>query len=374
MNASSLPTSADDLTVDVLNTVLRQQNPTARLDGYTVVESHLYGSGQASTAGRVVIEPHYGAGSPMDLPRRIVVKLARTDEEVCFGGEHQVRGLYANEVNVYLRLQPHRFLEAPRALGGHYDPRSQTFMLMLEDLRDRGARFPNVTVDITLDHVRRLLEVLALLHARHWNSPALDRELSWTESHLHGEIHALFNNPARVPAAIDHLTQTIQFKREMVQRLGTTTAQLYDDMRRVQQHQARLPQTIVHGDCHLANTYVLPDGRVGLLDWQLSCRGHAIHDVAYIIATALSVEARRTHERKLLAYYLECLRAAGVATAPDFDALWHEYRLAMVWCVYIGWLTTNTTNYGWEIAVMNHLRVMTAYEDLGTRDLCAAMR
>jgi hypothetical protein len=41
----------------------------------------------------------------------------------------------------------------------------------------------------------------------------------------------------------------------------------------------------------------------------------------------------------------------------------------MIWGVYIGWLTTPVVNYGWEINVMNHLRLTTAYEDLDTAKL-----
>ena len=45
----------------------------------------------------------------------------------------------------------------------------------------------------------------------------------------------------------------------------------------------------------------------------------------------------------------------------------------MIWGVYIGWLTTPVVNYGWEINVVNHLRLMTAYEDLDTASLLAEL-
>jgi hypothetical protein len=374
MTTASLPTSADALGPDDLNPLLAAQVPGARLDAFTVVESHVYGSGLASTAGRIVIEPRWTAGSPAELPRRVVVKVARTDDEVRVDGEQTIRGLYANEVAIYTRLDPHRFLEAPRCLGGRYDPRSQTFLLLLEDLRERGATFANVTLETSLARMHCLLDLLATLHARFWDGPRLRDELSWMETHLRGELHDLFNTPGRVPAMIEHLTRTLQFKREMVERLGTTTQRLFEDMQHVQRHQATLPQTVVHGDCHIGNTYILPGDRAGLLDWQLACRGHAVHDVAYVVASGLSVAMRRQHERELLGYYRERLRAHGVADPPSLDALWLEYRRTLVWCVYVGWLTTTVANYGWEICVVNHLRVMTAYEDLETRALVAAMR
>ena len=59
-------------------------------------------------------------------------------------------------------------------------------------------------------------------------------------------------------------------------------------------------------------------------------RGHHMHDVNYFITTSLSIENRRNHERELLAYYLDRLAQAGVATVPSFEESWLEYR--RTWC------------------------------------------
>jgi aminoglycoside phosphotransferase (APT) family kinase protein len=152
----------------------------------------------------------------------------------------------------------------------------------------------------------------------------------------------------------------------MVQRLRSSPSELARLTAVVQQHQSTLPQTVVHGDTHIGNTYRLADGTVGLVDWQLSVRGFGMHDLCYLLATSLSVEDRRNHERELIAYYSERLREGGVVDGPSLDSLWTEYRRAAVWGVYIGWLTTPVINYGWEITVANLLRVTTAVEDLDT--------
>src|SRR4051812_44556978 len=34
------------------------------------------------------------------------------------------------------------------------------------------------------------------------------------------------------------------------------------------------PHTLLHGDAHIGNTYVLPDDTVGFLDWQVLRRGN----------------------------------------------------------------------------------------------------
>ena len=61
----------------------------------------------------------------------------------------------------------------------------------------------------------------------------------------------------------------------------------------------------------------------------------------------------------------------GVAEAPSLEDLWLEYRRAAVWGVYIGWLTTPIMNYGWDICVNNHIRLLTAYQDLECREALA---
>lgn len=254
-------------------------------------------------------------------------------------------------------------------LGGAYDPETNAMLLILEDLRDHGATFASVTVPTSLARMRSILDQLAVLHARYWNSPKLGRELAWMEAHTRGRLHDQFNNPAVVPRFIADQIEREQFKKEMVERLGLTADGLFRQFQKVQQHQAKLGQTVCHGDAHIGNTYILPGERAGLLDWQLASRGFAIHDVSYAMATALSVGQRRAAERDLLAYYRERLLASGCHEAPPLEDLWREYRMAMVWGVYIGWLTTPVINYGWEVSVIAHLRTMTAYEDLGAGKL-----
>ena len=353
---------ADELDLELLNAVIRTRYPAVAIAGFDLLESRQYGEQMVSTSGRAILNLHYAAGSPGDLPERVVCKLA-------LGAESVMAAFYENEVQVYTRLRPELLIEAPRALGALYDPQSALFVLMLEDLSARGARFPNVTQPVALSAVETLVDTLAVLHASHWQSPRFSSDLSWLQSHMHGRVAYLMNELA--PPLIQHEIDTQAFKRELVQRLGTTGPQLLDGVRRVQRHQARLAQTLLHGDAHLGNTYLLPNGVAGLLDWQLCVRGYCMHDVSYLIATSLPIAQRRELERPLLHRYRERLIERGVHAPPSSDEIWNEYRRALVWGVYIGWLTTPVANYGWEINVVNHLRLTTAYEDLDTARLVA---
>ncbi|MEW9856594.1 phosphotransferase [Novosphingobium sp. M1R2S20] len=371
MMETTLPTHADDLTLGVLNKVICAETPDARLSDFSVVASHVWGDGNASSAGRIIIRPVY-VHADASLPDHLVLKVARAAPEepnkpLAIAGAGGA--LYENEVAVYRRLRPATFLEAPMTLGGAYDPSSNALLLVMEDLRDRDATFASVTVPTSLERMRSILDQLAVLHARYWQSAELTAGLSWMEKHTSGRLHQQFNNPAVVPRFIADQVEREQFKKEMVERLGTSPDGLFRRFQSVQRHQTGLPQTVCHGDTHIGNTYILPGEKAGLLDWQLASQGFCIHDVSYVIATGLSVEQRRTSERELLAYYREQLIANGCKEPPASEELWREYRMAIVWGLYIGWLTTPVVNYGWEVSVLAHLRLTTAYEDLETSRL-----
>ena len=106
------------------------------------------------------------------------------------------------------------------------------------------------------------------------------------------------------------------------------------------------PRTVIHGDTHIGNCYLLPDGSGGLLDWQLMRIANWANDVAYTLMTALDIDERRKGERDLLQVYLEELGRLGVEP-PRWDAAWDLYRKQMVWGI-AAWLVTPTAMYDEE--------------------------
>jgi hypothetical protein len=363
--SNKLPASVEDLTPQLLTSLMAVRFPSTVVEAVDVLQVKAYGEEMVSTSARAILELHYRSGSDPSLPKRVVVKLPR-------GVDNIMAAFYHNEVAFYRDVRGGLEIEAPRVYGAAFDAETAHFALILEDLTTRGARFPNVTQPVELADVEGLLETQAILHAAFWESPRFGGDLASIETHLQGQVATMMNEMA--PGYIQHEIENVSFKRELVQRLRTTGPELLAGVQALQRHQSKLPQTLLHGDSHLGNTYLLPGHRGGLLDWQLSVRGYCLHDVSYLIATSLSIEQRRKHERELLGRYLQRLREHGVRHPPSFDEAWREYCRAMVWGVYIGWLTTPVVNYGWEINVMNHLRLTTAYEDLDTARLVAEIR
>jgi Ecdysteroid kinase-like family len=111
---------------------------------------------------------------------------------------------------------------------------------------------------------------------------------------------------------------------------------LFTALRRAMQIASHGPRTYLHGDLHIANTYLARVGRMGICDWQLELQGSGAHDYAYLIATALEVEDRRAWEPETLHFYLEHLAGAGGEKIP-FAPAWQAYRQATFY-PYFAWV------------------------------------
>lgn len=357
-----IPFSPFDISPELMTGIPHRRYPEAEVTGVEIVKAHEYGEGDVSTSSRATARLTYGDASP-ELPRDIILKLSfdprvdGTDAWFC-----NLTGLFANEVDFYNRIRPELAIEAPLSLGGHFDPQSERYMLAMEDVTKRGARFPSNQDDISLAHVKQIIAAVARLHSQFWQSDRFDGDLSWVETHLEGRVEAHMRSVIPERGIASELEQH-KFKREILERLGTRERELFAGMCANKLHQSKLPQTLLHGDLHIGNTYLMPDGTVGLHDWQLCVKGFALHDVTYIINTALSVSQRRTHERAMLEHYRDCLIANGVTSPPDMDMLWLEHRRAALWTLYIGWLTCPPLSYGWDTLAVALLRVSTAVED-----------
>lgn len=359
MTLKALPASVEKFTPAIINQMLQQFHPDAVVERFDILKAMQYGEGMVSTAARAYLKLHFTAGTGQGLPTSVVLKLAYDLEQL-------PSPLYANEVNFYRHLHSEVPVVVPQTLGAHYDPESRHFALLLEDLREQSVVFPNALSPLSLNQVEQVLESLAKLHANYWQTPRFASDLQWLETHVSGDLADFMNK--LVPHVIQQEIDTNFFKHELVAKMNTSGDELLQGLLAVQQHQSRLPQTLLHGDTHIGNIYLHSEG-IGLLDWQLMVRGYCMHDVNYLITTALPVNLRRKHERNLLRGYLEKLKQFGVKQPPSFDQAWDEYRRTLIWGVYIGWLTTNVANYGWEIQAVNLVRLTTAYDDLGTAEL-----
>ena len=357
------PADLDDLTADVLGAALNDRVPGVVVDHVEIVVAKHAGEGVASTADRVVLDLTYAPDTSGDLPSRLVLK-------TMLASAHAPRAMYESEVRFYREIRDELDIETPRVFASHFDPPTGRFGLLLEDLTARGARFPSALDPVSLAEVRSILANLASLHAGFWDSPRFATELSWVPTPTSGGMFHVFDTIGL--ELIEDQVERHPFKAELIAPLGRTVAQMWGPLWQVQRQHTVAPTTLLHGDPHVGNTYLLAGDRGGLLDWQLMVRGSWAHDLTYLLITALDTEIRRTHQRDLLAEYLDRLAAAGVETVPTSDTAFSQYRAAALCGLVIGWLICPPENYGPEITAANITRMVAAVEDLETFDAIAA--
>jgi hypothetical protein len=292
-----------------------------------------------------------------DVPPSVFVKMAPAATVTRLFAD--LADLGADEVRFYRDLRPGLAIEAPRAHAIGFDPRTKRFVVVLEDLTARGATFGDVLATQASDEVGRVLDVLASLHGQLWQTERLGGggDLSWIRANSTDPVM-----PA-VTLAVRRLGRRLADRDPaLVARGGARILERYSAVARVLDAG---PHTVLHGDPHPGNCYVV-DGRTGLLDWQVVRRGVALRDVAYSMVLALEPEVRARHEHDLLDRYRDSLAAAG---GPQLSAspTWATYR-RMVAYPYVA--TTFTAGLGGlqddEVGLAGLRRSVAAVEDLDT--------
>jgi phosphotransferase family enzyme len=133
---------------------------------------------------------------------------------------------------------------------------------------------------------------------------------------------------------------------------------------------------LVHGDYRLDNLLFAPTGEVAAVDWQTLSLALPARDLAYVVATSLSPEDRRAHERDVVAAYHRALVGYGVTDYP-LELCWDDYVFAMLQvplvatfgCAY----STSRTERGDRMFAAMVARGCAAIRDLGTLDLVAGI-
>jgi len=274
-----------------------------------------------------------------DFPPTVIVK-------GCFEphGKGMI-GLQIAEANYYKWLIPELDVPTVHCFFAQGDPEAGAALIM-EDLDLRGVQCLRATDPMGYELALAFLDVLARLHARWWDDPALadDGELSWVPG---PDTPGLPNHIALL-SDLERTAQRVALPRgSAVSRMFHDGERLVRAFRAMWTNPQKLPHALIHGDPHLANLYVDRVGGPGLLDWTCRRAPWAL-DIAYFIVGNLDIADRRHWEVPLLQHYLAKLAELGIA-APGFDEAWLAYRRWMTWGLCV-WLV-NRTDYHSESAI-----------------------
>jgi len=340
----TIPADLDQITPEWLNGALRASVPDAEVTGVDVLARH------AGTTGRARLGLTYAAGAsgpatvfvklpPFDADQRRLV--ARTD-------------MGRREASFYAGPARDAPLRIPSAYyAAHGEPTE--YVMVLEDLEASGCTFSNRLETHAETHGQDLVESLGRLHARFWNDPRFEDELSWIQPAMRGSYGAKLVAMARerfagdLPPVFDELCGLFIDNYERI-------AEVWDEGER----------TVIHGDTHAGNQFIDGD-HVGLYDWAVISRSPGVRDLAIYLGNSCPAEVRRESEEPWLRRYREVLVESGV-DAPDLGVLFDRYRRTVLYA-WVAATTTAAMGSKWqpiEIGIAGMTRATECCADLDT--------
>jgi aminoglycoside phosphotransferase (APT) family kinase protein len=343
-----VPTRPEDVTADWLTSFLAPRNPGVQIDDIAVLDS------SQGAATRLRVRPQYAPGRDAGLPPVLFVKTSLT-RRMLVADPH----MYVTEVRFYEHLRPGLTCETPQVYAWALDEETSRFAVVIEDLSLRSATFPSALSGLTADDVEPLMRTIARLHAPNWGRRDLESSYPWLETATKGKAATFWRDTAREAFEIElndgYKSVALDLEHHSLDLILAALPAL-------QLANGEHPLTVLHGDTHIGNCYLLPDRTGGLLDWQLMRVANWANDVAYTIMTALDVEQRRAGERSLLESYLDELSSLGV-DAPAWDEAWERYRQQMPYGIAC-WMVTPTAMYSEVLLDALIRRCVVAADDL----------
>lgn len=304
-----IPTDPGALTPSWLTATLRAHGHAADVDSVTVTP---VGSGQMAGSYRLLLryrdEPR--------LPETMVAKLAiGSEDHRRFGA-----GAFRNEVRFYRDLAATLRAPVPGCYAAVVSESGSEFVLLLDDLA------PAVQGDqiggCTAEQARAVAVAAAGLHGPRWCDDTLLRvpglSLPTVEDRDLMESVLAPMADAFVERFDDRLTD---LERAAVAWLVASAGEwLIAPVRHF---------ALLHGDLRVDNVMFAPDGTVTLLDWQTITPGQPLRDIAFLLATSLTIEDRRAHERAIVADYHRELTVHGV-TGYSAQQCWADYVSSLI--------------------------------------------
>ena len=252
-------------------------------------------------------------------------------------------------------------VDHPQVYAVVIDEAALDYLIVMEDLLDRGADAARtLTRPLTVDQVANGVRGLARLHSRYWVLVDEHEELAWVERFLPTDGRQA---PMRagVPygirragdAAPDAVRGGSPATRSSTSGSGTCAAS-----GRASRHCSTATPTS-------GTRYLLPDGEIGFLDWQVVRRGHWSHDLGYFVVGALTEADRRADEADLVEEYRRTL-AVPDAARPAADDVRLRYRATPAHGLPLWLLTLLSDVHRHDVSLALVRRFAAAFVELDT--------
>jgi len=319
-----VPVSGETITPEWLTAVLCRETPGAQAVSFEAVNA------SAGTSTRAAIRVVYNeAGERAGLPKELFAKTTTAfSQRILLGGGKMIDG----ETRFFRDFRPQVEMEAPIGYWGAADAGSWRSIALMEDIAaTRGAEFIEPNARIGRDQMEDLVRNLARLHRTFWEHP--DIAVLKTTTEALAAYLAAIDMKKRCEVGLLRAAEVVP------ERLHGRSERLWAGVSAaIGKATDELPQTLLHGDPHIGQTYRTAQGRMGYVDWQVVMRGGWAHDFAYTVNSGCEPEDRRAWDADLLRAYLDELGTLD-GKAPSFDEAWLAYRQQSMFA-YAAWAFT----------------------------------
>jgi hypothetical protein len=345
-----LPVTLEEITREWLTAALRTKVPDATVRNFEIVNViHA-----TTTKVRLKLDLNDDARRA-GIPDLLILKggFEPHSRLLCQMHEREVRG--------YRDVIPVLTLPSPTCHFADYDAERQQGIILMDDLVARGVTFCHALKPQTHEQVARRLTILAQFHARTWASSDLSPGGRW------GDLVDFFDV---MRDFFDRNVAPETWQRFVTSPRGAATSVRFHDREwmidawnRITRFAHQLPHCVLHGDIHLGNLYIDPDGTPGFFD-TLASRGPGMLEVSYHISGSLDSADRRGSEGALVQHYLDELTRCG-ADAPTFGEAMRQYGIFLTYGHFI-WMTTEPHMQAEAVNTANSARVSAAMLDHDT--------
>ena len=314
-----IPRNIDEITASWLTSILANRYPGIVVESMTILEVR---NGHTT---KMRVELAFNAiGEATSIPKQVCIK-ANWSEGFDSGDICEL------EARFYHSIREELTIPVPQCFYADWDgDGSGQGVVVMEDLAAEGGVFGHSTHHVGVDAVAHALEGLAQLHGAWWGSKKL-QQFDWLQTSMAttidcDQIRTLWPFLEKNIAKPDYQKVLPAWLLEDPKRLVAA----FDKLVAYEQAQSG-PLCIVHGDSHLGNSYLRPNGERLWIDWQLVRKGRPWRDVTYFMLGTLTIEERRDSEKALLAHYLEVLKSTGANDILSESEVWEQYRR---WPIY----------------------------------------
>ena len=268
--------------------------------------------------------------------------------------------VYAGEVYYYSHVAGRFTTRSPDCLYAKFEPNTGRSVIVLDDLTPLGVVFSDPLDNMAPESVAKALAMMARYQGESWMNPFV-RDDKYLRS----------GGALKIGDLASWLFSDQNWAEQSARpRFKTVLKPLLDQARWRRAYIALTenwwwsgPYCLSHGDCHVGQSYRLPDGDVRLLDWQCCMAASWGHDFANFMVSALSPADRRECEGDLLKAHLELMREYG-GHPPDVDTAWKVYSACVLYGA--GSALCKVEMQSEEYCTLISHRHMSAAEDLGT--------